>query len=82
MRGRRHVDIGNRRIGPGYPTYVVAEMSPDGPIVESWFSADGRGRLMRQRSNGITIEHCTRNALEKNWSKQLREIRLTAQEKD
>lgn len=75
-----HKDYIIRDTGP--TTYIVAQMSGDGPIVESWYNAEGGGRLLARRSNGVTIERCDRSVVGEKWPKQLEKITSTADEKD
>ena len=63
-------------------TYVVAQMSADGPVVESWFSGEGTRRLLRQRSDGVTLESCDMSRLEQHWARELQEMNIGEQMKD
>lgn len=55
--------------------YVVAQMSADGPIVESWFSDEDGGGLIQQRSNGITLRRCAKEGLMKRWAEQIKDVK-------
>ena len=48
--------------------YSVTQKSTDGPIVEAWF--DGQGKLVQQRSEGVTVQRCELGSLKRRWPRQ------------